>query len=502
MSVFGTRYIQLDDAHPFMKYQGDWDTDHELHDDIPHRPYGSQHRTYGNASMSFDFRGQQIVVAGTIRTTNATSGELLTPNWRCTVDGNEISRPEPLPRAVNVYQYCSTANVTLRADVPHTFRIDVQASEEAPLWMDTILFRPTRGVSTHSAYSDYASLIYHMDASIRYGPAWEEVENPSARYTTLVGGQVDLEFIGTKLTWMGRYLYNQSSSQSTGTYSLDGGPEIEFPIHGILNTQSDPGEYVLFETQELPRDRHNLSVIYRGFQSPLVLNFILVKDGDIFERDPRTLGPELDGMNPPSSSTTSGSPSRSSNPSQSSEVAQGTSAGPIIGGVVGGVAFLMFAVLAGFFFNKRRKRQGQGGVQLDLGSPQPTPQFVPYDPNDTFHQVAAQPHATTVTYTSPFSKTIHSYQEPPLPVTYVTPPTPQTPETTHIIAPYNAYTNLPSRIPSSPNIPAPSAYHNSKGRPIPNPTPTPAVPAFYQGSGARMTRTDLGSSVPPAYTPD
>ncbi|TFK23197.1 hypothetical protein FA15DRAFT_670696 [Coprinopsis marcescibilis] len=526
MSVFGTRLIHLDDAHPFMKYEGDWEIDSWVHDDLAHRPIGSQHRTYGEASMTFDFRGQQVALSGTIRTTTDASGALVAPNWRCTVDGDEIYRPEPEARALNLYQYCSTSNVTLRADIQHTFRIDVQASEEAPFWLDLIFVRPTRAVSTHAEFFDYSSVLQHTDASLRFGPGWDESVEITSRYTTTAGSQVDLEFIGTKLIWMGRYIRNQSSSPSTGDYSLNGGPFIEFPINGLREDQTDPGEFVVLETEELPRGRHNLSVVFRGADTaPLVLDYLVVPDGDFFDRDPRTLGPELDGMTLRTpSSTTSGSPSSSSGsnaPAKSTESST-TPLGPIIGGAVGGVVFLILAALAGFFLYRHRKKKHLGIPQVNL-DPQPTSQFMHYAPGPSYQgsspmqatTIASYPAtgnpqssgyqgSTPVAYVAPLQQSAVpslTYKRPS-PVTYTTvsPNAIHAPEATSNFNPFSPYPpTSPSIASSSPTVLTNTSY-SSKGQVHLTATP-PIAPTYHQDSGIRLARSELESSVPPAYTP-
>ncbi|TFK24064.1 hypothetical protein FA15DRAFT_742942 [Coprinopsis marcescibilis] len=336
------RVASVDNDEPTIQYEGPWEIDTVQYDLWnPGSFGGSQHRTTGRASFTFPFEGERILVGGTNRNGNDTAGR--ETKWECSVDGQVI--PPPNRRHVqNNYEYCSTDTLPNSA---HILTMTIEASESAPVWVDRIGLFPSTDTAYHATLSKYSLHVGVEDSCIRYGPGWEFLPNrTNIRFTDTPGSFMEMEFIGTQVIWKAIRHPAQSRTQSRGTYSVDGGAPVEFTVYGI---REDNGLYTLFETQRFPRNRHRLRVDYEGFEAPLVLSFFQVANGDFFDRDPRTLGPELDGLRIDPVGIETNSESKTAIPT-----------GPIIGGVIGGVLLLILLGIFAWFMRKRRREALMG----------------------------------------------------------------------------------------------------------------------------------------------
>ncbi|TFK17577.1 hypothetical protein FA15DRAFT_734280 [Coprinopsis marcescibilis] len=388
------RWASIDDDHPNINYVGPWELDNQEYDGI---------FTVGNYGGGQHRRG--VIVSGTKFNGNGTIGNA---SWQCIIDGQTIAPPYDRSFIQNDYAYCSASDLQ---DATHTLTMNVGASESTPLWLDRIQFFPTVNTAYHATLSGYSVALMVNDTSLRYGPGWQFGPDGFSKFTNIPTSFLELEFIGTQLIWRGIAIPNQPNSQSRATYTLDDGPPTEFTIHPRAQGY---GQYTLFETEKLPRNRHRIKVAYEGFEAPLLLNYLYIKDGDIFDRDPRTLGPDLDGLriDAITEETSTSKPS----------------IGVIVGGVIGGVVFLvLMGVFGAWFLRMRRQRRERvelafhvdtppfaAGSPVDLAGAQlyPNESFNPYDSHGTTPPMNQAFNSSMLHYTGPPT----SYANPSLPI--------------------------------------------------------------------------------------
>ncbi|TFK16473.1 hypothetical protein FA15DRAFT_761402 [Coprinopsis marcescibilis] len=329
MSV--TRYVVIDDDHPDISYTGTWEVDPVQHEGLYNSGTvgSSQQRITGTGSISFTFQGTYISLYGT--KTNGLTQNIEALKWECKVDEIVFQPRLPLEAVGNIYQYCGIFG--LDPSTEHTLTVDIEASEEAPFWIDAIEFYPYYSNEAYrEALARNTYYVQHLinDTTIGYSPGWQalpETQLQVARYTSTPNSVVEIDFIGTQVTWKGIALTNQPlAGDSQATYSVDGGPAVPFTVPRRL---SSSGQYQLFETEKLPRNLHHLKVVYgEGSEAPLVLNYMLITDGDIIFRNPRALGPELDGLRVDPYT-------RPSNQQQPERPPAAAIAGGVVGSVVG-----------------------------------------------------------------------------------------------------------------------------------------------------------------------
>ncbi|TFK20229.1 hypothetical protein FA15DRAFT_759515 [Coprinopsis marcescibilis] len=324
-----SRWFFIDDDHPDIQYSGDWEVDRSPQADLNHQVFGgSQHRADGQATLIYSFQGHFIEVQGTNRYRNSTFGG---PNWQCLVDG-QVYHPLPLAQRVqNRFTYCQISG--LDPNTTHTFIMVVQASRRTPMWVDEIGVIPSTSSTYHSSLSNYSAWIRSNDPTIRYSPGWVNLSTSGeTQYTSVPGSLLNIRFFGSQVTWWALPVFGveEPSTRSRATYSLDGGTQVDV----VLSTpETNLGRYIVFESQKLPLGNHDLKVVYEGpgpSATSLVLQFLLIRDGDLLIREP----PEIN----PDSSSNGQSP-----------------VGAIVGGVVGGLVLLLLVGLAGYFYGRRKE---------------------------------------------------------------------------------------------------------------------------------------------------
>ncbi|EFI28314.1 hypothetical protein CC1G_13843 [Coprinopsis cinerea okayama7 len=339
----GTRWVLLDDSDSRINYEGDWyiHSDRFVDSGSSGPTYqGSQHATTGSASLTFRFTGTRIRLLGTSAITNTTG--TVDPSWECFVDGRSIGAEDPFPTHQNNWPLCLAPTLS---DEEHVLTLNVTSSG-TPFYFDQIKYLP----SMSAPPSDATVVIEQSDPTITFLPeeSWVNV-NESAKSTSEVGAGLSVSFTGTKLTWIG-WILEGSGGDSSGTYSIDDGPDTAFtirrpaPIPGSLFFQP------LFETEELPLRTHNLSVKFNGpTRTPLALDHFLVENGDIFF-------PFESGEQPADEPIpTEIEPEPSPTKTPSSEQSEATPVGAIVGGAVGGVALIALFAIAIFLLRRRMK---------------------------------------------------------------------------------------------------------------------------------------------------
>lgn len=175
---------------------------------------------------------------------------------------------------------------------------------------------------------------------------------------------------GTKLTWVAWTPSGYPTGLSQATYSIDNGVATTFNITGLPAGFASMYNQHLFESPDLPPGDHTLTVTYNGPSAPLVLDHLLIANGNI--------------ILPPGSGTgTEGSPG--SSPGSGSTVEKKGPPTAIIGGAVGGgVGLILIGVLVFILLRRRSKRHGTGNRISVKGSgmfPAPIAQVTPFTYN-------------------------------------------------------------------------------------------------------------------------
>ena len=194
---------------------------------------------------------------------------------------------------------------------------------------------------------------------------------------------------GVSLTWFGFYINTLALAPTTGTYAIDGQSPITFNLDGqSANGTGLEVNQIFFQTGQLSAGMHTLDVVYQGNSqtAPLTLSQLFVQN------NASSLSSTSGTSNNTSSSTsnatsiaTSGTPvATSSTPNPAIDTPNHSNhLGPIIGGVIGGLALIIFAILTIFFLCRRRKDRSQkvDAIVKPFNDP-PTAVFSPLTLND------------------------------------------------------------------------------------------------------------------------
>ena len=124
--------------------------------------------------------------------------------------------------------------------------------------------------------------------------------------------------VGISLTWLGYYNKSDTLLSTMATYSIDGQTPTSFSLHGVAGYLLNQ---IIFQTPQLSSGSHKLDIAYQGNSqsTPLTLTALLVQSGNAATHNSINLG-------------------------------------PIIGGVVGGLALLILAIFGCLFLRRRRKK--------------------------------------------------------------------------------------------------------------------------------------------------
>ena len=161
--------------------------------------------------------------------------------------------------------------------------------------------------------------------------------------------------LGVALSWYGFIPQELPLGPSLATYAIDGETPISFQLKGLPANSPTAYNQKFFETAQLSSTSHTLQVVYQGNNStPLTLTDLVIQNGT---------------LSLTTSSVSSLATSATSVPSTSTSGKSSTPVGPIVGGVIGGLALIVFAVLGFFFFRRRQKRVAQ--EQDFISTPKP-----------------------------------------------------------------------------------------------------------------------------------
>jgi hypothetical protein len=172
---------------------------------------------------------------------------------------------------------------------------------------------------------------------------------------------------GISLSWFGYIKHPSSRFETTGTYSIDGEPPINFTLSGLPpgpGSTSTLSNQKFFQIDQLSPTSHKLQVQYAGSDSktPLTLDYLIIQNGTSSSTTtPTSSLPTSTSSYPTSTSSLPTSTSSLPGPTSTEITVSATSSpngsvrvGPIVGGVIGGLALLVFAILGLLFLLRRR----------------------------------------------------------------------------------------------------------------------------------------------------
>ncbi|KAH6902398.1 hypothetical protein BKA70DRAFT_671150 [Coprinopsis sp. MPI-PUGE-AT-0042] len=369
MSVGETRWVVLDGSSSAFEFNGIWnaETDNSSH------LSSLWTTTLDGSDMRFRFNGSELVLFGKVKA----GGGGRVPSARCTVDGTPTA---PDPRATGESFACAWFGED-GDDSSHTLLVNVtipEGSGNSPsVSIDSLWFEP----SFDSSLSGQEALVMYdnNDPHIDFSGNWEPLTDDAgtASVATQAGSSLSVVFTGTSVMWEGWRPVGFGTGQSSGTYSIDGGTPITFNLE-----PPDPSETTsrhgiwLIVAEDLSPGAHNLTVVYNGPSTPLVLDHLLVKGGN-FRIEERPTPPQQGdsaSINPSTSASTSPT-SLSPSPSGVSPPSRSAPIGAIVGGVLGGLVVALLAIGILIWSRKRVKRE----KIAQQTSPLPTQMTGPFD---------------------------------------------------------------------------------------------------------------------------
>ncbi|KAF9483497.1 hypothetical protein BDN70DRAFT_873790 [Pholiota conissans] len=322
-----SRSILVDDTDPRIAYTGPWFTNtgsfDETGDSGP--PLESTlHGTNDAASFSYDFSGTSVTVAGANQFSTNVSALV---SWQCFVDSESIPVISFAPPPANRVPFCKKDGL---ADSNHTITVNATVTNQQTFFFDYIQYVPSATVPL-----DQTSIAVNWtDPQLIFSGTWD-FNLPQGPSTIQDAATASFHFTGTSLAWYGFYANNTPFAFTRGSYTIDGGDVIYFP----LNAESTvPRSGLLFfQTAVIPSGQHNITVQYHGnlHTTPLTLESLVIQN---------SAAPNIS----TSTGSTTGSPSSQSEAPSSHK---STHVGAIAGGVVGGVV-AVFGVILLFVFWK------------------------------------------------------------------------------------------------------------------------------------------------------
>ena len=327
--------------------------------------------------------------------------------------------------------------------------------------------------------------------------------------------------LGVSLSWYGYIPVELPFGPSSATYSIDGETPTNFLLKGLpVNSTSTVYNQKFFETAQLSPTSHTLKVVYEGNNStPLTLDYLIIQNGT-------------------SSSTTTSLPTPTGNTVSATSTPRGSiPIGPIVGGVIGGLALVVFAVLGFFFLRRRQKHDGQEKVYTS------TPRPFEYTP---LHLSTSNPSLGSFSYSQvPQTAQLGSRVKGQV-INHVSMPSVTNTDNIELPSNSSGATSYPNNLRAVPFVANPSSSSSSSppasassssARPVPLPSKVereaealatlrpqrrgnPSVPSSVQSndtwlsnanvvlhadSGIRMPSNTTSTSVvdvPPLYTPD
>ncbi|KAJ7050420.1 hypothetical protein C8F01DRAFT_1000751 [Mycena amicta] len=353
------RRIVVDDTDPAIQYRADAWFPH----DVNQLQIGNlgpvwngttQSTSVDGATLSFTFNGTSISLLGSIELQVDEDTGVVDPTWTCLVDEIAIGGADPTFKfPENNWLLCNQPTLL---DGQHTLTGPYRR-KGSRFYADSIVYTPMPDVSLDGAVLEYDS----GDSAITYGKGWEFYDHGAVQNITQTkGAQVALSFHGTAVTLTGYVPAELPHNATSCKYSLDGGPETTFTLHGLpVDTNTSAFNVPILTVSALTPATHNLSITYEGdvTKTPLGVQAFYVTNA--------VAGGAGRGA-ASSSSSASGTPTITTGSTDASGTAgsdttstthtKHSSTGAIAGGVIGGV-LLLAALAALLFWCLRRRRQ-------------------------------------------------------------------------------------------------------------------------------------------------
>ncbi|KAJ6581840.1 hypothetical protein B0H19DRAFT_1116677 [Mycena capillaripes] len=332
------RQVQVDDTDSAVQYGFGWfSADPSLLTLGNFGPIynGTSHASSSNSTLAFSFNGTSIHVQGTVDV-SIDANNVTDPTWTCWID--DI----PIPSSSfqfyeNNWSLCSQDKI---ATGSHTLTLHV-TSKGQPFYLDSLIYTPTP-----DAVFDSAVLIYpNDDPALNYSAGWKE---DGEMLTQTENAQVNFTFHGTSVTMMGHLNPSYAINATSGSYSIDDGAWMSFPLPGLSsNKAAIQFNQVIFTTPTLPSGPHTLGVKYGGDvnHTPLFLKQLWVTNTTALATQ-TTAGPLA--------------------PTESSDGTSGrrSKAGATVGGIVAGVLMLILLAII-FLRHHLRKRRAKEETSSD-----------------------------------------------------------------------------------------------------------------------------------------
>ncbi|KAF8079315.1 hypothetical protein FPV67DRAFT_110212 [Lyophyllum atratum] len=287
------------------------------------------HATKANDSLAFSFQGSSIQVFGTVDLSptygTALASPDFTPPWECFIDNTSIGSSTPSPFHENNWLLCEVDHLS---DGQHELTLNVSMRQGTTFRVDYLQYTPSGNLSDSE---NAVVLVENTDPALSYDSDWREVDGV-AHMTTTQGSQVTLNFTGTQLTWIGYIPIEQPGNGSSASYSIDNGSPTSFALVGHPPTDGTSRfNQIFFTTPRLAPGPHTMVVEYNGNPqlTPLTLEHIYL-----------------------TTSSSGGNPTATMQPGGGKH----TSVGPVVGGVVGGIAAIAIILGLVFFWRRRQRR--------------------------------------------------------------------------------------------------------------------------------------------------
>ncbi|KIK61269.1 hypothetical protein GYMLUDRAFT_593488 [Collybiopsis luxurians FD-317 M1] len=309
--------------------------------------------TTTNASLSYTFNGTFV------RAIVAAQGSDC--HWNCSVDNHLISSFGRNTTQMTNYIACDSGGVLQGMTGSHTLDMNIYFSpsnETQSVWLDSIQYQPL----PKDPLDSVTLRVHNSDPSVTYsnssgGWSWQGFESNG---TEITGTSMNFAFNGSFVSLYSVIfgwptLYNAT----TAFYTIDGNSSSNFELPGAiqapsLGTYANILNYPLFTASDLSSSSHNLQVAtaYNSTTYPqwLTIDYFMIKT------NPAT----STSLENPSNSTNSSSPDHGGGPTPSHH-----NVGPIVGGVLGGLAGLGALILL-LYYLRRRRRSPYSGMMLDL----------------------------------------------------------------------------------------------------------------------------------------
>ncbi|KAF8801623.1 hypothetical protein BYT27DRAFT_7245077 [Phlegmacium glaucopus] len=365
MSTTVPRWVIVDDVDSRIQYNGpSWFPDQGSMDSQGHfgAPFQSTlHGTQANASLSFTFHGTQVRVIGTNIIRN--NSGVLDPTWQCFIDN--ISIDVATLRFENPENQRVFCNHDSLLDGPHIITVNATVQNQT-FWFDNIQYVPSASVPLDQEII----LVDNLDPQLQYGQGqWEPLSDvvPNLNMTLVSGSTFNFSFIGVSISWYGflpNGVHGITLAASRATYSIDRQTPINFQLPSANRDTDFLFQQKWFETAQLPAGPHILNVVYHGNNSsPLTIEYLTIQNGTL--PSTTTLLSTTTSVSPHATPSTTGS----SVSGTSTQRKGSTPVGAIVGGVVGGLALIVF-IIFGFLVLRRRQKRAAEAIVIS-STPQP-----------------------------------------------------------------------------------------------------------------------------------